>query len=274
MKLAEILRERFADNIPIPTELDNATKLIDMAARGSCRTFDPQPIPSDVIRTLAAVALSSPTKSDLQQRDIIHVSDPSIRLELNEAMRGQSWIVDAPSLLVFCGNNKRQRLLHEMRGLPFANDHLDAFFNASVDAAVALSAFVLAAETIGLGCCPISAIRNNPERVSDALNLPDHVFPVAGLAVGYPSAKPEISMRIHLDTTFHQDTYSDADVVENIKDYDSRRETAQPYKFQRSVDLYGEDAEYTWSKDKARQYSQPERSGFGAFIRKKGFKLD
>ncbi|NJM34133.1 MAG: NADPH-dependent oxidoreductase, partial [Rhodomicrobium sp.] len=67
-----------------------------------------------------------------------------------------------------------------MRGHPFANDHLDAFFNAACDAAIALTAFILAAEARGLGCTPISAIRNHAEAVSELLGLPDHVFPFVG----------------------------------------------------------------------------------------------
>lgn len=63
---------------------------------------------------------------------------------------------DLPALLFFCGNNRRQRRIHELRNRPFANDHLDAFFNATVDAAIALSAFVLAAEAEGLGHVPLA----------------------------------------------------------------------------------------------------------------------
>ena len=43
---------------------------------------------------------------------------------------------------------------------------------------------------------------------------------------------------------------------------------------ERRVDQFGETPEYGWSEDKARQYSVPERADFGAFVRKKGFKLD
>ena len=46
------------------------------------------------------------------------------------------------------------------------------------------------------------------------------------------------------------------------------------YKTQRFVDKFGEDPDYGWSEDKARQYSVPERADFGAFVRAKGFKLD
>jgi hypothetical protein len=44
------------------------------------------------------------------------------------------WIADAPVFLVFCGNNRRIRQIGEWRGKPFANDHLDHFMNAAVDA--------------------------------------------------------------------------------------------------------------------------------------------
>ena len=45
---------------------------------------------------------------------------------------GQQWTSTVPSLLIFCGNNRRQRLVHALRDKPFANDHLDAFFPGHV----------------------------------------------------------------------------------------------------------------------------------------------
>ena len=43
---------------------------------------------------------------------------------------------------------------------------------------------------------------------------------------------------------------------------------------QRFVEKFGEDPDYGWSEDKARQYSVPERADFGAFVRASDFKLD
>ena len=37
---------------------------------------------------------------------------------------------------------------------------------------------------MGLGCCPISVVRNHVEKLSELLELPAGVFPVAGLTVG------------------------------------------------------------------------------------------
>jgi FMN reductase [NAD(P)H] len=232
----------------------------------------------DLLRRLCALALCSPTKSDLQQRDIVIVDDAALKQRilapLAEGPTGQAWLKDAPVLLVFCGNNRRQRLWHEWRGKPFANDHLDAFFNAAVDAGIALSAFVLAAEAQGLGTCPISVIRNRAAEVSTLLGLPQHVFPVAGLAVGWPTRAPRQSLRLPLEVTVHRNGYREDGLRDAIEDYDRRREAAQPLREQRYVDMFGKSEPYGWSEDKARQYAVPERADFGAYVRARGFRLD
>lgn len=267
--LAAALAARFSDGAELAAHQDSEA-LRRLAARGSVRYFKPEPVDPQLLRLLSALALAAPTKSDLQQRDIVIVSDPALRAAINALTADQPWTAGAPSLLVFCGNNRRQRQIHAMRRRPFANDHLDAFFNAAVDAGIALAAFVLAAESQGLGCCPISALRNDPEEVSRLLGLPDHVFPVAGLAVGWPAETPAISPRLPLAVTVHENRFSETGIEAAIAAYDPSRR----YRTQRFVEDYGEDPAYGWSEDKARQYSKPERAGFGAFVRGKGFKLD
>ncbi|MGI9385802.1 MAG: nitroreductase family protein [Methyloligellaceae bacterium] len=243
------------------------------ATRRSVRRFRPEPVDLALIETLSALALAAPTKSDLQQRDIVIISDDDLRHELNTLLADQQWIAKAPSFLVFCGNNQRQRLLHEWCDRDFANDHLDAFFNAAIDAGIALATFVLAAEAAGLGCCPVSAIRNRASEVSKLLDLPDFVFPIAGLALGWPSDHGEMSLRLQLDVTVHKNRYTDAGLREKIEAYDRRRSEVQPYGKQRHEADYGVTADYGWSEDKARQYSKPERADFGTYVRSKGFDL-
>lgn len=279
-QLTQLLRTRFGPTSKLDPCISSAT-LESIAARGSCRHFDNRAIDETLIRTLCSVSMCAPSKSDLQQRDIIIIKDPNIRKELDillsEGPLGQSWVPAAPQLLVFCGNNRRLRQIHEWRNKPFANDHLDAFFNASVDAGIAMTTFIHAAESLGLGCCPISAIRNEAEQVSTLLHLPNHVFPVVGLAVGWPVADlPTISMRLPLEATVHTDRFSEASIQEHVDAYDLARHTHRPYKSKRYEGEYGDvasDEIYGWSEDKARQYSKPERAGFGSFIKKIGFKL-
>lgn len=245
-----------------------------MAARGSCRAFMDRPVPSDWVRTICAIALSAPTKSDLQQCDIIVLESKEIRRRLATFVSGQTWVADAPMIAVICGNNRRQRLLHEWQGVPFANDHLDALFNATGDAAIALGAFVTAAEVLGLGCCPISAVRNKAAAVSDLLDLPDYVFPFAGLAFGFPAQTPTISKRLPLQVTCHVDRYREVNLKEAIAQYDEERATSQPYERQRLPKKFADSERYSWSEDKVRQYSEPERADFGDYIRSRGFELN
>ncbi|MFV0297880.1 MAG: nitroreductase family protein [Hyphomicrobiaceae bacterium] len=273
--LYEKLDLRFGDidGDRIPEELAENEQLCRMSGRGVLRRFKPEPLGPGMLDTLAAIALSSPSKSDLQQRDILIVEDQAIRDRINTLLKDQEWIPACPHLLVFLGNNRRQRQVHEWRQHPFANDHLDAFFNAAVDAAIALSTFVTAAEAAGLGCCPISVIRNHAQEVSELLGLPDHVFPVAGLGVGWPAGPHFVSARLPLGLTVHRNRYTEA-TDEAVTAYDRRRNGIFPYRSQRNVAQFGEAEEYGWSEEKARHYAVPERADFGAYVKRRGFKLE
>lgn len=271
--ISDLLRHRFGEEVHIADPaLDRHPALAAMAGRRSCRAYADRPVEPDLVRMLCAIALSAPTKSDLQQRDLIVLHGREQRRRVTTLLR-TPWIEDAPLFLVFCGNNRRQRQCHEWRGRPFPNDHLDAFFNATVDAAIALATFATAAQMVGLGTCPISVIRDHAEAVSRILDLPPYVFPVVGMTLGWPRVQEEISLRLPLTVTVHHDRFDDSGVRAQIEAYDRRRTAVQPYAHQRHAAEYGEADFYGWSEDKARQYSKPQRADFGEFVRSKGFNL-
>lgn len=272
--IQQALAKRFGADLDVDPELPGLDLLATIAGHRSHRAYADRPIPAELLRLLCACALSAPSKSDLQQADIVQVADPDLRNTIADLLPDQPWIRVAPVFLIFCGNNRRLRQLSELRGKTFANDHLDAFMNAAVDAGIALATFVRAAAAVGVGCCPISTVRNHAATVSRLLALPDWVFPVAGLCVGYLAAEGQISPRLPLDVTVHVDRFDESNLTERIEAYDRRRAGLQPYANQRYPELYGTLAEYGWSEDKARQYSRPERADFGAFIREKRFRLE
>ena len=272
--LADSLRARFGEEVPIPEDAAASPTLAGIARHRTIRAFAARPVGPELVRLLAAVALSAPTKSDLQQCDIVIVQDAAKRAALAALLPDNPWAAKAPAFAVFCGNNRRQRRLHELRGHAFANDHLDAFFNAAVDAGIVLATFVAAAESVGLGTCPISAIRNHPDDVAAVLALPRFVFPVAGLCIGWPRHAGTLSPRLRLGATVHIDAHDDAALDADIAEYDARRNAGKPFDARRRDDLFGADAPYGWSEDKARQYALPERQEWGRFVRARGFRLD
>ena len=273
-RLKSVLKARFG-SAPALSEAPRGVEILaEMANRRVVRRYSDKPLDTALLDTLCAVALSAPSKSDLQQADIVIVTDGEQREKLQALIPENPWAAAGPALLVFCGNNRRHRLLFDWRGRPFVNDHLDPFFNAAVDAGIVLATFIAAADRVGLGTCPISQIRNQAARVSEVLGLPQHVFPVAGLGVGWPSFEGVMSPRLGLDVSIHRDRYDETGLQEKIEAYDRRRNETQPYKNQRFVEKFGAAPAYGWSEDKARQYSVPERADFGAFVRAKGFNLD
>lgn len=272
--LAALIAERFGHSFPLPQDLPATQELHKLLAHRSCRAFKAESIPGELLDLLFACALSAPSKSDLQQADIVNVVDPAKRQRIVELLPSMPWLAQAPVFLVFCANHRRLRLICRKHAIAFANDHLDSFMNAAVDAGLVLMNFIRAAEAVGLGCCPISVIRNHAETVSQLLGLPQWVFPVAGLCVGYPRKTARLSPRLPLRLTVHTDTYDERDWEQAVDEYDRYRDGIMPYRQQRYAQRYGTAEFYGWSQDKARQYSHPERADFGRYIRRQGFRLD
>jgi len=270
--LGEALQARFGEALPVDQNLAGLNALARIASRRVQRRYLDKPIDPALLRLLCACALSAPSKSDLQQADIVILDKPA-QMTIADLIPDQPFIRTAPEFLVFLANGRRLAEISKMRGKPFPNDHLDQFFNAAVDAGIVLATFLAAADAVGLGTCPISVIRDHSQKVSDMLKLPQRVVPVAGLCVGWPSDKGHISPRLGLSSTLHQGSYDEGNLAERVDAYDKRRAAIHPYK-PRDPARWGEVPFYGWSEDKARQYGVPQRADFGAFVRKKGFGLD
>lgn len=272
-RIEAAIAERFGERLTVPPGTAGAGEMLRITEHRSHRKYRMQEVDPALLRLLFACALSAPSKSDLQQADIVHVADRSRVQAIADLIPDMPWIKEAPVFLVFCGNNRRIRQIGEWRGKPFANDHLDHFMNAAVDAGIVMTTFIRAAEAAGLGTCPISAVRNRPQQVSSLLGLPDCVFPVAGLCAGYPAEPGGITARLPLDITVHTDCFSETGIRDKTDAYDRRRHALRPFRRQRNPELHGTAEFYGWSEDKARQYAVPERADFGDFIRGKGFSL-
>jgi nitroreductase len=273
-RIATAIQRRYGEAAGVADDLPGRDALAVMNERAVCRRYRPDPVSPALLRLLCATALASPTKSDLQQASVVRVAPGADRAAIDALFPGSPWIPGAPEFLVFCGDGFRLRRVFARRGRAFPNEHLDAFFNAAVDGAIVLSTFVQAAGLAGLGTCPISEIRNHAAAVAERLGLPDWVFPIAGLTLGWPEALEPLSPRLALGATVHDGRYDAARVDRELDAYDERRIRERPYRRQRLTERFGTAERYGWSEDKARQYSEPQRADFGAFIREKRYRLE
>jgi FMN reductase [NAD(P)H] len=267
-----LMRARFGIDVPGAEVSDAVVPLLD---RRVTRRYTEQDVPDALLDGLLAAAQSAPAKSDLQQFSVVVMRDKPRIKQIADWIGTMDWIATAPVFLVWCGDMRRGQRLCEMHGMKHANNNLDTLLNTAVDCSLAMGQFIAAAELIGLGTCPISYVRNHIERVSPLLGLPDGVYPVAGLAVGWPVFRRPVSMRLPPEVVVHRERYDDSALTDQIGAYDDRRRTRDPIApgSLKNNDVYPPREGVGWSENAARQLSVPERFGFKAFLRTKGFDL-
>ncbi len=273
--IKDLVAARYAQEPGAGADMAADGAIAGILSRRSCRRYTERPVPGELLDVLLACAQSAPTKSNLQQYSMLVVRDPDVRKRLAPLCVRTKGLEDVPLLVIFLADMRRGRRLCEMRGHAHANNNLDSFLNATIDAALALGFFVIAAEAAGLGCAPLSSLRDEIAGVSEVLGLPDGVFPIAGLMAGWPADTGHINQRLPQSVVVHRDRYDDADLEARIADYDERRHAIFPVapEKQRHTDRYGVADFYGWSEAAARQLSLPERAGLRDFLHNHGFDL-
>jgi nitroreductase len=272
--LLTALKQRFGEDYSEPCTHPDTALARQILARGSVRAYSDRAVDASLLDLLSATALAASSKSDFQQVAIINVADDALRRDIGAQIPAMPWVVAAPVFLVFCGDARRIEKIGALHGAPVRNSHLEGFFNATVDAALAMQTFILAAESAGLGCCPISAVRNKGEQVCKLLGLPNLVFPVAGLCVGHPLGPARITPRLPPSAACHRDRYDDRNFEASIAAYDAVRAKAIALNPPRGPGLPGGDGKQTWSQEKAKQAEGLEARAFSAYLRGHGFLLD
>ena len=263
---------------------DNSTKKIkkivpkfveQIISRGSIRRFSKKKVSDEIFDSLIASAQSAPTKSNLQQYSILNISDKKIKKEIGKLLGEISWATEAPLFFLFLADIKRNKIITESRGYSYENNNMDHFMNAVIDSALSMQTLILAAESWGLGACPISMVRNHMDEIKKICVIPDCVFPIAGLCVGWPNEKKKISLRLPKSLILHENKYSDKQIMEEVREYDELvyKDSPIPVSKQRHVKKYGPAKKGLWSENIARQLSVPERLEFRNWLNKNGFDL-
>jgi FMN reductase [NAD(P)H] len=267
-----LLQARFGIDLPGVEVPDAIAGLID---RRVTRRYTDQDVPDSLLDALLAAAQSAPAKSDLQQFSVVVMRDRARIKQIADWIGTMDWIATAPVFLVWCGDMRRGQRLCTMHAMPHANNNMDTFLNTAVDCTLAMGQFMAAADAVGLGTCPISYVRSHIERVSPLLALPSGVYPLAGLTVGWPVFRRPVSMRLPPSVVVHRERYDDSAMESEVRAYDERRRAREPVAAGslKNNDVYPPREGVGWSENVARQLSVPERFGFAAYLRTRGFEL-
>jgi nitroreductase len=124
---------------------------------------------------------------------------------LSRAPKKIAW--GAPLDFTICVDVYRFERIMELRGWRIATNDLSLLLLGIQDAALMAENMVIAAESLGLGSCFIGEVAYQGEEIAAEFNLPERVFPLVGLVMGYPAENPPPRPRYPLAYTLIEGEY-------------------------------------------------------------------
>jgi nitroreductase len=242
------------------------TTIETMRSHRSVRKYKEKQIPEELLETILSSAQRAATSSYIQAYTVIKVSDRGKRAAIADICGAQPWIVESPVFLVFCADLNRLEACCRKHGKVMAKGYAEQFLVATIDTALVAQNTLLAAESLGLAGVYIGAIRNDPAKVCDLLEIPSNAYPVFGMCLGYPADDPGRKPRLPLGVILKENVYDRSGDDALLSEYD--RITGDYY---RSRDLNVKDE--TWSEQMAGFISRITRPHIKSFLVSRGFFL-
>jgi nitroreductase len=164
--------------------------------RRSIRTFRSENIPQEAIEKIIGAACHAPSAGNIQPWEFIIITKPETKRRLADAALGQSFIEEAPVVIVVCADENRSSQGYGTRGKTLY---------CLQDTAAATQNILLTAYSLGLGTCWAGAFKEEEARL--ALKIPIGIRPVAIIPIGYPAESPSAPTRRPLSQVIHHETF-------------------------------------------------------------------
>ena len=197
-------------------------KVIDsMLAHRSIRSYTDRTVSDEDLNSIIRAVQAAPNWVNLQLVSIIAVKNTDHRRRLAELCGNQVHIAEAPVFLVFCTDYHRVALAchKKEQTLDEVMQDIDTLLVGAHEVGIALEAAVVAAESLGLGTVPIGDVRKNALEIVHELQLPEYVFPMLGLCIGYPAEETGLKPRFPQQAVFFEETYK-TDLKDKLAEYD------------------------------------------------------
>ena len=233
----------------------------------SIRKYTDEPVDDETVLTLLRAARRSPTSSNMQTYSFVVVRDLETRRKLKAFMVGnQDHVLTCQVFVAVCADISRVIRACELHRKTLART-LEISMVATVDAALVGMSLSTAAESMGLGTVMVGSIRNDPEEAARLLGLPEGVFVVFGLCIGWPDERPPQKPRMPEELIIHFERYNQAGVDEHLHEYDKALAA-----YRRSVGQ--ETPDTAWTSKMADRFPKPARPGMRAALEKLGFRFE
>jgi nitroreductase len=203
------------------SEYENETLKI-LFERSSVRSFLSRKVPENVLKRVIEAGLHSASAGNLQPYSIIKVEDEE-RKKLLAELCLQRFISKAPVLLVFCLDFHRLERWANLSSAPFtAAKSFRHFWVAFIDVSICAQTICTAAESFGLGSVYIGTIIESAERVRNVLKLPEKVFPIILVCLGYPGVRPKPQKKLGYNIIVSNEEYREPSDEELLKAFNEK----------------------------------------------------
>lgn len=187
--------------------------------RRSIRRYQNKDVDNTLLTRLIKEAERTQTMGNLQLYSVVVTRSKELKTKLAPAHFNQPMVTGAPVVLTFCADYRRTTLWAEQRQATPGYDNPLSFVNAMTDALLFCQTFCNLAEEEGLGCCFLGTTVYQPQSIIDTLQLPELVFPVATITLGWPDENPPLSDRLPVSTIIHEETFHDYSAADIDKAY-------------------------------------------------------
>jgi len=193
--------------------------------RSSCRSFKEMGIPEYVLNEVIDAGLHAATGGNLQPYSIIKITQPETKKRLVDECDMQNIVEKAPVNLLFCVDWRRIKRWAETCNAPFvATKSYRHFWIALQDTVICAQNICTAADSVGLGSVYIGTVESCFMELKSICNLPEGVFPVVLLSLGYPTKYPAPAKKLGIEALVHEETYCDLPIEKLIKLQDEKYE--------------------------------------------------
>ena len=159
--------------------------------RRTIRKYQQKDITPDLLNDLLETSFRASTMGGMQLYSVVVTRDAEKKEILSPAHFNQPMVKEAPVVLTFCADFRRFCKYCQERNAVPGYGNLMSFLNAAMDTLLVAQTFCTLAEEAGLGICYLGTTTYNPQMIIDALHLPELVFPITTVTVGYPAESPK-----------------------------------------------------------------------------------
>lgn len=234
-----------------------SSQVVDLLLKHrSIRKYEDKKVPDDIVETIVRAG----------QQAAFAYQAYSVLL----SRKKEKHHFHAPLYFVICIDFHKIGKIMETKNWKVIMNDLSFMLLGMQDAAYMAQNMVIAAESLGLGTCYIGSVPYYADKIAERLKLPQKVFPLVGLTVGYPAENPPTRPRYPLEFVLFENEYPelDEDAINKAKKEMDDGYLSQDYyrKLNAKLGLIGNKEEtydydtYSWTEHISRKLGQWEPS--------------